>query len=62
MAQQKSYTMGKKDSLNATTMVKALTSLHKDHWFKMEVCIFVLSLFLAHFNLVTAFRCASEID
>ena len=47
MAQQKSYTTGKKMALDAKTMRKALMSLHRDNWFKKKVCIFVLSLLLA---------------
>jgi hypothetical protein len=38
MGQFKSYTSGNKESLNAETVVKALTSLQPDHWFKQAVC------------------------
>ena len=41
MGQLKSYTAGNKASLGATTVAEALTSLHRDHWFKQEVCYFV---------------------
>ncbi|KAN0121604.1 hypothetical protein V8E52_003500, partial [Russula decolorans] len=34
MGQFKSYTSGNKESLNADTIAKALTSLQPDHWFK----------------------------
>jgi hypothetical protein len=37
IGQIKSYTEGKKDSLNARTISHALTSLHPNHWFKRAV-------------------------
>jgi hypothetical protein len=40
MGQSKSYTTGNKASLDATTVADSLTSLHRDHWFKKEVCHF----------------------
>jgi hypothetical protein len=41
MGQLKFYTTGNNASLGATTVANALTSLHRDHWFKQEVCYFV---------------------
>jgi hypothetical protein len=38
MGQFKSCTVGNKESLDAETVAKALTSLHPDHWFKQAVC------------------------
>jgi hypothetical protein len=38
MGQYKSYTVGNKESLDAESVAKALTSLHPDHWFKQAVC------------------------
>jgi hypothetical protein len=43
IGQFKSYTAGNKETLDAETVVKALTSLQSDHWFKNEVC-YVASL------------------
>jgi hypothetical protein len=38
MGQFKSYTTGDKESLDAETVAKALTSLHSDHLFEQAVC------------------------
>jgi len=38
MAQLKSYTQGNKATPDPTTLSKALTSLHPEHWFKRSVC------------------------
>jgi hypothetical protein len=48
MGQFKSYTVGNKESLDAETVVKALTSLHPDHWFKTEVCYLASLLSSSH--------------
>jgi len=36
MGQFKSYTVGNKESLDAKTVTKALSSLHSDHWFRQS--------------------------
>ena len=41
MGQLKSYTVGNNNSLDATTVAKALTSLNQDHWFEHKVSYFV---------------------
>jgi hypothetical protein len=43
MGQLKSYAEGNKNSLDATTITNALTSLHPNHWFKSSVCPLVSS-------------------
>ena len=48
MGQFKSWTDGNKESLDAGTITHALTSLHRDHWFKQTVCHLVLSLSSPH--------------
>jgi hypothetical protein len=44
MGQLKSRTKGNKNSLDATTMSEALTSLNPDHWFKKFTTVFPLIL------------------
>ena len=60
MGQLKSYMHGGKRHLDAETLTEALTSLHKDHWFKKEVGIFYDWFLRAHSNIVTVSRRASE--
>jgi hypothetical protein len=48
MGQFKSYTDGNKASLDAETVVEALTSLHPDHWFRQAVCYLVSLLSSSH--------------
>jgi hypothetical protein len=48
MGQFKSYTVGNKESLDAETVAKALTSLHPEHWFKRAVCCLVSLLSSFH--------------
>jgi hypothetical protein len=48
MGQVKSYTAGNNTSLRANTAAEALTSLHRDHWFKQAVCYIVSLLSSSH--------------
>jgi hypothetical protein len=48
IGQFKSHTAGNKETLDAETVVKALTSLQSDHWFKNEVCYLASLLSSSH--------------
>jgi hypothetical protein len=48
MGQLKSYTVGNNTSLGANTVAEAITSLHRDHWFKQAVCYIVSLLSSSH--------------
>ena len=48
MGKFKSYMVGNKESLDAQTVAKALSSLHSSHWFKQAVCDLVLLLSPSH--------------